>query len=243
MEWTDEGIILGARPYGENHAVAEVFTPSAGRVVALVHGGQGRLKQPLVQSGNGVVVTWKGRSEESLGHFSIELTMPRAAALMHDSLALVGLSSMTTLLSMCMPERQSVPRLYDATKIILDLLEEKTIWPIAMTKWELGLLSSLGFGLRLDVCAATGAKLEDGADLVFVSPKSGGAVSHTAGMPYRDKLLPLAPFLTGRGEPTKQDIMAAFSLTAFFIEDRILAPANKELPDVRKRLVERLGRL
>lgn len=242
MEWADEGIILAARAHGENHSIVEIFAPSAGRVAALVHGGQGRHKQPLIQPGNGVHILWKGRSEDSLGHFSLELLNPRAARLMHDPLALTALTSITGLICQCLPERQSVERLYNATSVLLDLLEEKTIWPVILAKWELGLLSSLGFGLTLDSCAATGELLEDGAELVFVSPRSGSAVTYKAGMPYKDKLLPLPPFLIDRGEPSRGDVNAALQLTAWFIEDRILQPAGKKLPEARQRLAHRLGR-
>ena len=50
---------------------------------------------------------------------------------------------------------------------------------------NLRLLAELGFGLDLDACAATGAT----DDLVYVSPKSGRAVSRAAGEPCADKLL------------------------------------------------------
>ncbi|WP_306253412.1 DNA repair protein RecO [Parvularcula sp. IMCC14364] len=242
MEWSDEAIILEAKPHGENHAVVNVFTPSAGRVAALVHGGQGRQKQPLLQVGNGVTVTWKGRSEDSLGHFAIELTSPRAASLMYNQLAVTALSAVTALLRLSLPERQSLPQLYEATSVMLDLLEEKDIWPVVLAKWELGLLSTLGFGLVLDECAATGLRLEDGAELVFVSPKSGNAVSYKAGLPYKDKMFPLPPFLIDQGEPVRQDIAAALRLTSHFIEERILFPADLQLPDARQRLQSRLER-
>ena len=62
-----------------------------------------------------------------------------------------------------------------------------------MARFELLLLDELGFGLDLESCAATGSR----DDLVYVSPKSGRAVSRAAGEPYRDRLLPLPGFLAG----------------------------------------------
>ena len=53
------------------------------------------------------------------------------------------------------------------------------------------MLAELGFGLDLENCAATGVN----ADLIYVSPNSGGAVSRRAGEPYRDRLLRLPAFL------------------------------------------------
>lgn len=243
MQWSDEGIILGARPHGETHAIAEIFCPGAGRVTGLVHGGQGRQRQPLLQTGNQVRFEWKGRGENALGHFALELEIPRAAALMQDADALAAISSVCALLSGALPERQSMPRLYEAALVLLDHLEEPVLWPVLMVKWEMGLLSELGYGLTLDRCAATGELLEDGAVLTFVSPKSATAVSYEAGLPYKDKLLPLPPFLIDQGVPQAGDVVAAFRLTANFLESRVFEPAGKPLPEPRQRLQARLERV
>src|SRR6478735_6729671 len=67
-----------------------------------------------------------------------------------------------------------------------------------LIKFELAMLAELGFGLDLENCAATGATSE----LIYVSPKSGGAVSRAAGDPWRDRLSPLPAFLRhGEGGP------------------------------------------
>src|SRR5208282_2033846 len=50
-----------------------------------------------------------------------------------------------------------------------------------------GFLAELGFGLDLASCAATGAT----ADLIYVSPRTGRAVSREAGEAYREKLMRL----------------------------------------------------
>ena len=52
-----------------------------------------------------------------------------------------------------------------------------SVWPALFVRWELQLLGDLGFGLDLSECAATGTD----ADLVYVSPRSGRAVSRDAG--------------------------------------------------------------
>lgn len=242
MEWSADGIVLGARPHGENDAILDLFTSDAGKISGLVHGGQGRRKGPLVQPGNQVAAIWKGRGEGSLGHFQLELLTPRAAGLMGEATGLLTLSSVCALLSACLPEKQSVPRLYDATLVLLDLLDQKELLPVLLAKWEQGLLAELGFGLTLDRCAATGALLEDGADLVYVSPKSACAVTEEAGRPYADRLLPLPPFLIDRGEATIGDVRAALELTGYFLDDRLLRPADKSLPPMRDQLIRRLTR-
>ncbi len=242
MEFTDHAIILGTRPHGEGHAVADVFTQSGGRLSGLVHGGQGAKKRPVVQPGNGVQVTWKGRTENSLGHFAFDLTEPRAATLMSDSFGLAALNAMTSLLSACLPEREAMPQLFAATEVLLDVLEDKNTWPVILPKWELGLLAQTGHALDLTKCVATGMSLEDGATLTFVSPKSGGAVGYEAGMPYKDKLLPLPPFLIDQGEPMKPDVLAALRLTQYFLENKLLHPGGKELPEPRARLMDKMTR-
>ena len=66
------------------------------------------------------------------------------------------------------------------------------------------------------------------ANLVYVSPKSGRAVSAQAGAPWRDKLLPLPPFLNGEGEsedaPSPQELADGFALTGFFLASRVFEP-------------------
>src|SRR5260370_32557108 len=64
-----------------------------------------------------------------------------------------------------------------------------------LIKFELAMLAELGFGLDLENCAATG----ETSDLIYVSPKSGGAVSRRAGEPFRDRLLRLPPGLRPGG--------------------------------------------
>ena len=108
-------------------------------------------------------------------------------------------------------------------------------------EWEAALLAELGFGLDLSRCAATG----ETADLIYVSPKSGQAVSSTAGEPYRDRLLPLPGFLIpgSNAAPTPQDVLDGLTLTAFFLDRRVFAPHGRKLPAARSRFVDALKRI
>jgi DNA repair protein RecO (recombination protein O) len=108
-------------------------------------------------------------------------------------------------------------------------------------RWELALLEELGYGLDLSSCAATGAT----TDLVYVSPKSGRAVSAEAGAPYQDRLLALPAFLRAEAAArtvTEADLSAGFALTGHFLEARVLAPREMALPEARSRLLSYLGR-
>lgn len=236
MSFDDHGVILDARAHGETAAVAHIFTEHHGVCAGLVYGGQGRRMRPVLQPGNEVKLEWKGRGE-SLGHFTLELTRARAGEAMGERLSLAALSSAAALARAVLPEREAHQPSYHALAVLLDHLSEPEIWPALMARWELGLLSELGFGLTLDRCAATGAR----EDLVYVSPRSACAVSRAAGDPYKDKMLPLPAFLRGAADATLKDAADALTTTGYFLETRILHLTNKELPEARKRLQEMLN--
>jgi DNA repair protein RecO (recombination protein O) len=239
MQWSDEGVILSVRPHGETGAVLELFTRGHGRHLGLVHGGRSRKLRPILQVGNHIDATWKARLADNLGHFAVELRRGFAAHVMEDAAALAALTSMAELARL-LPERDPHPNLYEVTLFVLGFLDERQAWPALVVRWELVLLDELGFGLDLASCAATGAT----SDLVYVSPKSGRAVSAEAGAPYKDRLLALPAFLRGStpGSVTPEDVRAGFALTGHFLTARVLGPRDLGLSDARGRLLSYLGR-
>ncbi len=238
MEWSDEGIVIGVRPHGETAAVVELFTRAHGRHNGLVHGGRSRKARPILQIGNHVTATWKARLSEQLGHIAVELNRGYAAAAMDDPDALAALSSMCTLTRL-LPERDPHPDLFEITLFVLSYLDDAALWPTLYVRWEMALLDELGVGLDLASCAAT-ARTDD---LIYVSPKSGRAVSREAGSPYSERLLALPPFLqairpTGaNARVLPEDIAAGLRLTGYFLETRVLAPREMTLPEARGRLL------
>jgi DNA repair protein RecO (recombination protein O) len=238
MQWTDEAVVLSVRGHGETAAVAELFTREHGRHLGLVHGGRSRRMRPVLQMGNHVGAVWKARLSEHLGHMSLELRHGFAAAAMENVAALAALTSLCTLLRL-MPERDPHPSLYEVTLFVLGFLDEERVWPALIVRWELALLDELGFGLDLSECAATGRH----DDLVYVSPKSGRAVSAAAGEPYKDRLLRLPQFLLGERAtpPTPADIEAGLALTGHFLEARVLRPRGEQMPEARHRLAALLA--
>lgn len=239
MDWTDEGIILGVRPHGETASVVELLTRAHGRHLGLVHGGRSRKLRPILQVGNHVEVSWKGRLAEHLGHITLETRRAYAAEVMDHAAPLAGLATLTTLARL-LPERDPHPSLFEVSLFVLGFLDEPEVWPALLIRWEMALLDELGFGLDLTACAATGGNDE----LIYVSPKSGRAVSASAGEPYKDRLLALPPFLRGRsqGAVLPDDLRAGFALTGHFLETRVLVPREEKLPEVRGRLIDMLMR-
>jgi DNA repair protein RecO (recombination protein O) len=239
MQWSDEGVVLGVRAHGETAAVLELFTRRHGRHLGLVHGGRSKKLRPVLQVGNHVDATWKARLADNLGHFALELRKGFAALLMEDAAALAAMTSMAALARL-LPERDPHPNLYEITQFVLGYLGDRPVWPALVVRWELALLDELGFGLDLASCAATG----NTGDLLYVSPKSGHAISAEAGEPYKDRLLALPGFLRGgaAGGVGTEDVLAGFALTGHFLEARVLAPRNMELPEARSRLLSYLCR-
>lgn len=243
MQWSDEGVILSVKPHGETAAVAEIFTREHGRHLGLVHGGRSRKLRPVLQMGNHVEVVWKARLAEHLGHLSLELSKGYAGQAMEDPLTLAGLSSLCALTRL-LPERDPHPSLYEVTLFVLSYLDDAHVWPALMVRWELALLDELGFGLDLSSCAATGTK----EDLIYVSPKSGRAVSAAAGADYKDRLLRLPAFLApssngGRGgTATDADVLAGLTLTEHFLMSRVLNAREEVLPEARNRFKELFAR-
>ncbi len=239
MEWQDEGIVLSVRVHGETSAIADVFSRGHGRYSGLVKGGRSRRMRPILQIGNHVDAKWSARLADHLGHFRLELHHGYAATAMESPLRLAALSSMCTLLRL-LPERDQHSSLYEVTMFVLGFLDDDSVWPALMVRWELALLQELGFGLDLSKCAATGRN----DDLAFVSPKTGRAVSASAGEPYADRLLPLPQFLvTGRGSVIQpKDILDGFCLLGHFLEKYFFATNGEVLPEDRSRMVQLVGR-
>ena len=238
MEWRDEGIVLSVRKHGETSAIAELLTAGHGRCLGHVRGGRSRRQRPVLQPGNIVQAVWRARLEEHLGHLTIEGLDLKAGAIMEVPFRLAGLATLAALAQL-LPEREPHRRIYDATRIVLDAIENDDIWPALMVRWELGLLEELGFGLDLSKCAATGSV----EGLSHVSPKSGRAVSFAAGEPYRDRLLALPDFLKVTGAAAAPaDIVDGFRLTGHFLARDVFGPRGIAAPEQRAWIIRELAR-
>jgi DNA repair protein RecO (recombination protein O) len=239
-DWRGQAIVIGARRFGENDAVADVFSDTRGRMSGLVYGGTSRKKKSALEPGSIIDAQWRARSDGALGHFeTLEPVGLGPGFLMDDAGALLAVASLTGLLRDAIVEHQAYPTLFEATTLMLAALEQKAAWPAAYVRWELGLLAETGYGLDLSVCALTGTTEE----LAWVSPKTGRAASLDAGMPYADKLLVLPPFLADSKNAVEPgDVADGLALAGWFLNRELLEPFQKELPEARYRLINTLAR-
>ena len=238
MQWSDEGIVLTARKHGETSLIVTLLTREHGRHAGLVRGGAGRRSRGLYQPGNVVTADWQARLPEHLGTYRCEMVRAYAADLLSERLPLLALESAVSLLETTLPEREPHGALFAGLRRLVAALAEPR-WQAGYVRWELDLLAELGFGLDLSACAATGVT----EDLIFVSPRTGRAVSAGAGEPYRDRLLALPGFLVQDGEaPTAADIRAGLDMIGHFLERDIFPSLDRQVPPARQRLVDGLGR-
>lgn len=241
MEWTDQGIILGVRRHGESSAIVELLTRGHGRHLGLVRGGASSRMRPLLQPGNTVNAVWRARLDEHLGYYQVEGTRLRAATMLASSYAVYGLTHLASLARL-LPERDPHEDIYEMLERTLDDFDDVGDAATHLIRFELAMLAELGFGLDLENCAATGAT----TDLIYVSPKSGGAVSRQAGEPWRDKLLRLPPFLRessdGRNGWSDQDLHDGFELTGRFLLRNVLEPRGQAHSDARAGFVNAVAK-
>ncbi|VIO73697.1 DNA repair protein RecO [Bradyrhizobium ivorense] len=241
MEWTDEGIVLGVRRHGESSAIVELMTREHGRHLGLVRGGASSRMRPLLQPGNSVTAVWRARLDEHLGMYTVEGTKLRAATLLASSHAVYGVTHLAALARL-LPERDPHEEIYQMVQWILDDFDDAGTAAVHLIRFELAMLAELGFGLDLENCAATGST----TDLVYVSPKSGGAVSRAAGEPWADRLLPLPAFLReGEGASnswSEQDLLDGFEITGLFLLRHVLEPRGQGHSDARDGFINAVTR-
>jgi DNA repair protein RecO (recombination protein O) len=235
MQWIDDAILLSARAHGETGLLVTLLTREHGRHAGLVQGGQSKKHRPAWQTGTLFEIKWQARLSEHLGGVTGEARRSYAARWLDDAGRLGGISAVCAIAEACLPDREPHSAIYAGLLAFLEGLGEEH-WPSLYAHWELGLLGELGFRLDLSVCAATGAT----DDLIYVSPKSGRAVSRGAGEAYRERLLTLPAFLREGISHDRAEVAQALDLTGFFLERHALAPQGKALPAARSRLVDRL---
>ena len=173
MEWTDEGIVLGVRRHGESSAIVELLTrepwpaswPGARRRRQADAAVAAARQQRHARCG--------GRGSTSISAITSSraraCARPTVLASSHATYGVTHLASLARLL----PERDPHEDIYEMLERTLDDFDDVGEAAVHLIRFELAMLAELGFGLDLENCAATG----ETTDLIYVSPKSGGAVS------------------------------------------------------------------
>src|SRR4051812_5852009 len=240
MRLLTEAIVCAVRPHGEHGAIVRALTPSDGIQPGFVRGGRSRRLRPVLMAGNLVQAESRSRTEEQLAQLSVELTESRGA-LLSEPLAAAAIDWATALTAAALPEGQPYKRLYEALHGLLAAVEAAPaarLWAASLVRYELLLLSELGYGLDLSECAATGAT----EGLAYVSPKSGRAVSREGAGAYADRLMRLPAFLASGGDADWEAVFDGLRITGHFLGRDLLIERQAEVLPARERLMERLRR-
>jgi DNA repair protein RecO (recombination protein O) len=238
MEFEDDAFVLSARSYGETGAIVEFITRGHGKYAAHVAGAASRKLKPFLQPGARASVRFRARTSDQLGSATLEPAGEGPAALFDAPLALAGLSAAAAVAAGALPEREPHPGAFLGLEAFIAALGASDVWPAVYVRFEEGLLADLGFGLDLSRCAVTGSA----DDLVYVSPRTGRAVSAAAGADYRDRLFALPPFLlSSQGGLRAGDVGAGLAITGHFLERFVFGPLNRPLPPARHWLLDRLA--
>ena len=236
MDWDAPAIILDARPFGEGDAIATVMTEAHGAHRGLARGGASRGRTATWQAGNLAQVHWVGRLADQLGSFSAELIHPAAALAMDDPLQLAMLSAACALAEGALPEREAHPRVFDGLLRLIAGLPRGAGVLAGQIRWEALLLADLGYGFDLSSCPVTGAT----AGLVYVSPKSGRALTAEGAGKWAPRMLPLPPVLLGDEEGDPAQWRDGLRLTGHFLARDVFGLRHLPLPLARQALYDRV---
>ena len=243
LTFTDEALILAVDKFGDHDAILHLFTPTHGVCRGVVKRALTSKNRADIQPATLVEATWKARLPEHLGTITLEAKHNYGGRVMQDALKLSAVGSVMSLIATTLPERDPHADLYAQTISFLQHVAVGTdplIWLTEYVRLELALLEQAGFGLDLSACAATGAT----SDLVYVSPKSGRAVSRAAGEPYHDRMLALPEFIRDHAHlpDVMHEITEGVALAGHFLESRLLPALHRHVPPLRSHFVSLLAR-
>ena len=236
MRWESNGLILNFSKYNEKSYILEIFTEEHGKHKGIIRGLHSKNRRSIIEPGNEVFATWSGRLETHLGNYNVEPIKLWSSHVLQFKDKLSAISSICSLISLTMAERQPNPIIYFSSKKLIEIVASKREdWIREYVFWEMQLLSEIGYGLDLERCAVTSKS----SDLVYVSPSSGRAVTNEGAGDFRNKLLPLPKFMTDfKANYDNDDIYNALNLTEFFFKKRFFLPNNLNFPQSRNRLKE-----
>ena len=231
MQTDDEGIIIKKTKYRESSLLISFFSLNHGINSGLV---KGVLKKDFgtYEIGNKVYIKSSFRLDEQLWNCKFELIKNNSVNYFDNKNKLNTLLTICSIIDLSLPKNYPQIKIYNKTIDLMEGLLSKD-WTVKYIFWELFLLSELGYGLDLEKCVVSGKK----ENLIYISPKSGKAVSKKEGEKYKNNLLYLPKFLINKNvEPTKDSLKQGISLTGFFI-NKFLKKNNKKIPFYRKNIL------
>ena len=213
MRFSDEGIVVENTPTMENRYLLKVFSKTHGMIRCMT--------PKKVDIGQRIFFDYAVKDCGQIGFVKISQNI---VLLFSYSLS-PFVSSTCHLLSQYLPEMHPYENFYNETLLFLSQQLERSkgfyIW------FEELLLKHLGFGLSLEECAISQTK----QNLIYVSPKTGRAISQSVGARYHDTLILLPSFMSRKEyeDVDESDFVLGLKLTGYFLQKH-LGP----LPQIRR---------
>lgn len=241
MQWQDKGIVLSYKKHGENALILKFLTEHHGVYSGVVRYGVSKKVRYMFEPGNLLSIIWKARLPEHMGSFSCDVIELHTNKIINNSLSLSALLSHTSLMDMLLPERENCVNIFRSSINLIEQFSEKTkFWLYDYVRWEIYFLNELGFGLDLTKCAVTGKK----EGLLYVSPKTGRAISKDAAGKWVDKLLPLPSFVINEKKNIdflEKSLHEGLNLSSYFLS-KYAELIGLKLPYARDIFVKKISR-
>ena len=154
MQWTDEGIVLGVRRYGESSVILELMTLERGRHLGLVRGGAGAAAARRAPAGQFAACDLAGaarrpsRQLRGRGHQSARRRLSPGRACRPRRHAPRGACAG------CWPNASRMRKSTGRSKPSSMRSAIRSVVAPMIARFELSFLAELGFGLDLSSCAA-----------------------------------------------------------------------------------------
>lgn len=215
MKITDQGIIISRRALEENSGVITIFSQNHGIVSGYIKNLAAKGRSDFYQIGNLVDFSWNARLSNHIGTLRCELVKSYFAVIMNDRSKLYSANSVFEILSLSLKPRQPHDKLYLDLLLYMGKLQSNPYSFLEYIKFELTLLTEIGYGLDLSKCSISG----EVENLTYVSPKTGRSVTEAVGADYANKLLKLPSFIRDNCEPTSNlECANALHLTGYFLK-------------------------
>ena len=147
MIWSDECYLLSKKNYDENSIIIDVFTSKYGKCSGIVYGGSSSKQKKNFQIGNKLYVTFKSKSENKIGYFTVELIKPISPFYFDDKKKSICILSASSILKILLPDNQTNKKIYKSFENLLIILNKKH-WIKIYIFWEIFLVKELGFEIN-----------------------------------------------------------------------------------------------
>lgn len=235
MQWEDEGVLIATKRYGDQSLILSLFTKNNGKRKGFIR--ISKSSSYKFQIGNLFCVEWRARSLDNLGYFKCELIRPNMHHFITDKVKAIAISSASSILEKVLPEGEKQVILYEGFILLIEAMQNDN-WQKYYLKFELKLLSQLGFALDLTRCTVS----KTTENLKFISPKTGKAVSEKIGRSYVHNLLPLPKMLHDiyydhQIHYTLEEFQLSLKVLGYFLNKHLFSQFAAELPCYRKLLI------